>query len=88
MQGFDAISLSWFKLKDSLAMKRVGNRSPLWNASQASDHAAHDGLWLVEPHAGKGETGAKWEEILVIDQGQARWLQDRPPHVEYWEGLG
>ena len=87
IQGFDAISLSWFRLKDSIAMKSFGNKSPLWNASNTSNHPAHDGLWLVEPHASKGNIGAKWEEILVIENGQARWLQDRPPHVIYWERL-
>jgi hypothetical protein len=84
MQGFDAISLSWFKLKDSLAMRGFGRQSPLWNASNASDHLAHDGLWLVEPHAGCGAVGAKWEEILVIENGQARWLDDTSPHVRQW----
>ncbi len=84
MQGFDAVSLGWFKIKDSLAMRGVGRRSPLWNSSRASDHPAHDGLWLVEPHAGLGAVGAKWEEILVIDKGEARWLDDNPPHVRQW----
>ncbi|MCH9694511.1 MAG: M24 family metallopeptidase [Gammaproteobacteria bacterium] len=84
LKGFDAVSLLWFKFKDSLATKRIGRRSPLWNTHDASDHKAHDGLWLVEPHAGSGSVGAKWEEILVIEQGQARWLDDRPPHVRQW----
>ncbi|MBT8078777.1 MAG: M24 family metallopeptidase [Gammaproteobacteria bacterium] len=85
LQGFDAISLSWFRLKDSLAMRGLGRRSPLWNTKSASDHAAHDGLWLVEPHAGQNEVGAKWEEILLIEDGQASWLDGRPPHVRQWE---
>lgn len=84
VQGFDALSLSWFKLKDALATSGLGRRSPLWNESRASDHAPHDGLWLVEPHAGDGPVGAKWEEILVIENGKARWLDDTPPHVRQW----
>lgn len=84
LQGFDAISLTWFKLKDSLAMRGLGRKSPLWNSLKSSDHAAHDGLWLVEPHAGFGSVGAKWEEILVIEDGQARWLDSNPPHVRQW----
>ena len=87
MQGFDAVSLSWFKLKDSLATKGMGRRSPLWNSSKASDHRAHDGLWLVEPHAGADGVGAKWEEILLVENGQARWLDDNPPHVRQWQAL-
>jgi hypothetical protein len=86
-QGFDALSLSWFKAKDTLAGLRLGRQSPLWNQSKASDHRAHDGLWLVEPHAGCGKVGAKWEEILVIENGQARWLESQPPHVTQWQNI-
>jgi hypothetical protein len=84
MQGFDAVSLSWFKLKNGLATSGLGNRSPLWNTHKTSEHPAHDGLWLVEPHAGLGPVGAKWEEILVVEDGKARWLDDNPPHVRQW----
>lgn len=54
---------------------------------QTSDHPAHDGLWLVEPHAGQGEVGAKWEEILVIEDSQARWLDDTAPHIRQWSQI-
>lgn len=87
IQGFDALSLAWFKMKDGMAGTGLGRRSPLWNESKVSDHAPHDGLWLVEPHAGSGETGAKWEEILVIEDGKAHWLQDDPPHVRQWASI-
>jgi len=84
LQGFDALSLTWFSLKEKLAAMGLGRRSPLWNNSKTSDHAPHDGLWLIEPHAGDGPIGAKWEEILVIEGGKARWLDDEPPHVRQW----
>ena len=29
----------------------------------------------------KGDLGAKWEEIMVIDAAGARWLDDSLPHV-------
>ena len=87
LQGFDAVSLSWFRLKDRLATSGLGRRSPLWNTLKTSDHEAHDGLWLVEPHAGLGPVGAKWEEILVIEGGEARWLDDEPPHVRQWSQI-
>ena len=87
IQGFDAVSLSWFKLKDSMAKSGLGRRSPLWNTLKTSDHQAHDGLWLVEPHAGLGAVGAKWEEILIIEDGKARWLDDNPPHVRQWSQI-
>ena len=84
LQGFDALSVGWFGLKNKLAEIRLNRESPLWNSSKASDHPPHDGLWLVEPHAGKGDTGAKWEEILVIQNGHANWLDKEPPHVRQW----
>jgi len=87
ISGFDGLSLTWFGIKDRLATSGLGRRSPLWNSSKASDHGPHDGLWLVEPHAGNGPVGAKWEEILVIEGGKARWLDDNPPHVRQWEQI-
>ncbi len=83
MQGFDALSLNWFYANEFAARAKLA-RSPLWNTTRTSEHAPYDGLWLVEPHAGDGPTGAKWEEILVIDNGKARWLDDQAPHVRQW----
>ncbi len=87
IKGFDGLSLGWFILKSKAAALGVGREDPTWNAGKTSDHPPHDGLWLVEPHAGAGETGAKWEEILVIEDGRARWLDDEPPHVWQWRAI-
>ena len=87
IKGFDAFAISWFNLKDKLASSGLGKQSPLWNALKTSDHPPHDGLWLVEPHAGTGDVGAKWEEILVITKGVARWLEPTPPHVDQWRRI-
>jgi Xaa-Pro aminopeptidase len=35
-----------------------------------------DGLWAIEPHLGTKDFGVKFEEILVVEQGRARWLGD------------
>lgn len=86
-QGFDALSLSWFYGNEFASRAKLA-RSPLWNTTRTSAHAPYDGLWLVEPHAGDGPTGAKWEEILIIENGQARWLDDEPPHVRQWRLIG
>ncbi|MBA3667552.1 MAG: aminopeptidase P family protein [Sphingomonas sp.] len=83
-KGFDALSLGWFILKGKLAQTGLGRHAPTWNTSAQSDHAPHDGLWLVEPHAGKNGVGAKWEEILVIQGGRAAWLDDDVPHLRQW----
>jgi len=83
-QGFDALSLTWFYGNEFASRAHLA-RSPLWNTSNTSKHKPFDGLWLVEPHAGDGPTGAKWEEILIIEDGKARWLDDEPPHVKQWK---
>ncbi len=83
LRGSDGVSLSWFLMKTAQA-RHMPKQSPLWNRSATSDHAPTDGLWLVEPHFANDEFGAKWEEILVIEKGRARWLQDDPPHVQKW----
>jgi hypothetical protein len=31
--------------------------------------------------------GAKWEEILVIESGRARWLDDETPNVRQWRQI-
>jgi hypothetical protein len=62
--------------------------SPNWNANATSDHKPWDGLWAVEPHLGKGDVGAKWEELLVIQDGAVFWLDDDNPHMRYWHGHG
>lgn len=87
IKGFDAFTISWFKLKEKLAASGLGRQSPLWNALKTSDHDPHDGLWLVEPHTGKDGVGAKWEEIMVIENGRARWLEETPPHVKQWQQI-
>jgi len=56
-------------------------RMPLWNAGAGSDARPDPGLWAFEPHVRKGDLGAKWEEIMVIDAAGARWLDDSLPHV-------
>lgn len=81
MKNVDGGTLSWFIGKELLARAGLKKQSPLWNRLATSRHAPTDGLWLVEPHFGKGEVGAKWEEMLIIENGKARWLEDMPPHV-------
>jgi Xaa-Pro aminopeptidase len=55
--------------------------SPLWSSGASSDHPPTPGLWAVEPHLGFRDVGAKWEEMLVITEDDAFWLDDDVPHV-------
>jgi Xaa-Pro aminopeptidase len=67
--GFAHGLIAWF-------VDRVGDTvpSPTWSDGPGSDHPPADGLWAVEPHLATGAIGVKWEEILVIDHGEAHWL--------------
>ncbi|MGD2133657.1 MAG: M24 family metallopeptidase [Maricaulaceae bacterium] len=87
IRGFDGLSLGWFIVKGEAVKRGLSKGPPTWNDGAACDHPPLDGLWMVEPHAGAGPVGAKWEEILVIQDGAARWLDDRPPHVRQWEQI-
>jgi hypothetical protein len=59
--------------------------SPLWNDGPESDHAPSPGLWAVEPHIATPDyrAGAKWEEILVVTEDDAYWLDDEVPHCQH-----
>lgn len=45
------------------------------------------GLWAIEPHLGAQGFGAKFEEILVVDEKGARWLSDDVPHLLLPQGF-
>ncbi|MGH9135699.1 MAG: M24 family metallopeptidase [Acidimicrobiales bacterium] len=70
------------------AVARRQGWSPLWNGRRQSDHAPVPGLWAVEPHLGVGGVGAKFEELLVVTDDDAYWLDDDLPHVRRWEARG
>jgi Xaa-Pro aminopeptidase len=62
--------------------------SPLWNGSRRSDHPPVPGLWAVEPHLAFRDVGAKFEELLVVTEDDAYWLDDDLPHVRRWAARG
>jgi Xaa-Pro aminopeptidase len=44
------------------------------------------GLWAVEPHIGSEKFGVKFEEILVVTENDAFWLDDQLPHIQEIKG--
>ncbi|MEV6106629.1 M24 family metallopeptidase [Streptomyces sp. NPDC051940] len=64
-----------------LIHERIAGRSPLWADGRASRHAPTPGLWAVEPHVGFRDVGLKFEELLVVTEDDAYWLDDDLPHV-------
>jgi Xaa-Pro aminopeptidase len=58
--------------------------SPLWNGSSRSDHIPVAGVWAIEPHLGFYGVGVKFEELMVVTEDDAFWLDDDLPHVKRW----
>ena len=42
---------------------------------------AGSGLWAMEPHIGRDGVGAKWEEMLVVTDNDAYWLDGAVSHL-------
>jgi len=78
--------VGWFYWKSMLARKGWQNESPNWNQYKTSNHAPFHGLWAVEPHFAKDGVGTKFEEILVITEQGAEWLDEDLPHTRFWNG--
>ncbi|MDT3398353.1 M24 family metallopeptidase [Streptomyces sp. B1866] len=68
-----------------LVGERLRGRSPLWADGRSSRHAPTPGLWAVEPHVGFRDVGLKFEELLVVTEDDAYWLDDDLPHVRRWQ---
>lgn len=58
--------------------------TPFCNTGRGSDVRPEPGLWAFEPHIARGDVGAKWEEMLVVEDRRAYWLDDDLPHVRRW----
>ncbi len=81
-KGLAVKQVSWF-----LARSRFSGTTPNWNHTNACKGVAPHGLWAVEPHLAEGRVGAKFEEILIIDEDGARWLDDDLPHHRRWADI-
>jgi hypothetical protein len=77
--------VAWLFWKSLAAVKGWQNDSPNWNHRRTSGHKPFPGLWAVEPHFAKNGVGVKFEEILVITDDDAYWLDDDLPHVRAWQ---
>lgn len=80
--GFSARQLQW--LIPGVVKGLIRQPSPLWNDLPESEHPPIAGTWAIEPHLASqdGQIGAKWEEILVITDSTAYWLDDTVPHMK------
>lgn len=75
------------RLPDAITSRlpRAKQGTPICNTGPGSEQQPEPGLWAFEPHIAKGEVGAKWEELLVVDDTRAFWLDDDLPHVRSWK---
>jgi Xaa-Pro aminopeptidase len=80
--GFGNRSLR--RLGRSLIVSIGEGWSPLWSGGKRSDHQPVVGLWAIEPHLGFHDVGVKFEELLVVTEADAYWLDDDLPHVRRW----
>lgn len=67
---FNFINFGWQSYWEFLSRGLFGQ---LLNADFAGDLT---GLWAIEPHIGAKSFGAKFEEILIVSAGAAKWLRD------------
>lgn len=59
----------------------------VWNDGPDADRPAPVGLWAIGPHVASNGIGTTWEEILVVTEAGAFWLDDDLPHHRKWAGL-
>lgn len=72
---------SWFSLQGQLEFFSRG----LFPELLTPEHSGKKlGLWAIEPHIGAQGFGAKFEELLVVEQDRAFWLDD-VPHLRWRE---
>ncbi|MDO5639095.1 MAG: M24 family metallopeptidase [Neisseria sp.] len=76
-------SFGWFSLETNLAFLKTGFSAALAPENDGSK----TGLWAIEPHIGWPGGGAKFEEIMVVSDTGARWLDDDVPHLWQTQGL-
>lgn len=84
-KGLAVKQVSWFLARSRLATGRLRKMTPNWNHTNVCKGVAPHGLWAIEPHLALGNVGVKFEEILIIDDEGARWLDDDLPHHRRWQ---
>lgn len=75
---------SWFSLQGSYEFLTHKVLPELLTPDHEGDKT---GLWAVEPHFGRGKSGFKFEEILVVEKDKAYWLDEEVPHVRKYKKL-
>jgi Xaa-Pro aminopeptidase len=86
--GLSPLPAGWFLWRSFRSSRGAPTRTPNWNHTRQSDCPPQPGLWAIEPHVAKGVLGAKFEEILVITEREAYYLDEDLPHHRRWAAAG
>ncbi len=82
--GLSPLAVAWFFWRSYRSSRGRAALTPNWNDSRQSECPPQPGLWAIEPHVGLGALGSKFEEILVIAESGAWYLDDDLPHHRRW----
>jgi Xaa-Pro aminopeptidase len=85
--GLAPRQVGWFVLRSARSARGRPDLSPNWNHTRQSDGPAPDGLWAIEPHVAQGGFGAKFEDLLLVQGREARYLDDDLPHTRRWQAF-
>lgn len=72
--GFEPEAFIFLIKQNPTAPYKYNDRTPF--IASDIDEFISDGFWAIEPHIGLGEIGAKFEEILIVDGENVRWLSE------------
>lgn len=88
IEGFGVPSVRFLAGELLASARGAKEHFPFMSPSRSGRRPAAAGLWAVEPHLGLHGVGAKWEELLVVTDSDAFWLDDDLPHVRRWINRG
>ena len=82
--GLSPLPVTYFVLSSVRSSRGRPELTPNWNHTRQSDCAMQPGLWAIEPHVACGALGSKFEEILVVTESEAYYLDEDLPHHRRW----
>lgn len=86
--GLSPLPVGWFFWRSYRSFRSNPQLTPNWNHTRQCDCPPQPGLWAMEPHVAHGELGSKFEEILVVTESDAYYLDDDLPHHRRWAAAG
>jgi len=82
--GLSPLPVGWFFWRSFRSLRGDPTLTPNWNHTRQCDCPPQPGLWAMEPHVARGALGSKFEEILVVSEHDAYYLDEDLPHHRRW----